>query len=107
MSNEWQTAFFCVSCEREMSHDIKMYNHGRCPHCGYKHPSASTIVATVDRGYMMMRNDTPWWKFSEAKYVRVFDDGKQLKGMQYKKALQPKKYFYEDESLENHPDWKF
>ena len=34
----------CVKCNGDLTFEQKMLSHGRCPLCGYKDPSACTIV---------------------------------------------------------------
>lgn len=50
----WQTGYFCVECEGELSWDAMMNSpagHGTCPICGFRDPGACTIVACKERPY--------------------------------------------------------
>lgn len=42
------TEFCCVLCEHPLTDRERFYSHGRCPHCGYKHPQAGTIVQCTE-----------------------------------------------------------
>jgi DNA-directed RNA polymerase subunit RPC12/RpoP len=60
---DYNTAWFCVSCDAEMSYYTKLHSHGRCFHCGHKSLSSGTIVDTYERGWR--KTHTPsgkWWK---------------------------------------------
>ena len=47
----WENAWFCVSCDRELSWETKMRSHGRCPMCGHKGDHAGTVVDCVEKGF--------------------------------------------------------
>lgn len=49
-SDVWTTEHRCVDCDRIITEDERFYSGGRCPHCGFKHSSACTIVQTTERG---------------------------------------------------------
>jgi DNA-directed RNA polymerase subunit RPC12/RpoP len=74
----YRTAYFCVSCKEEMSFETMMHSHGRCPHCGFKHPSACTVVACFERGYYYKKIN-PWWKIWKKQFERtLLPDDKKL-----------------------------
>jgi len=56
------TIFFCVSCNASLTNDQRMYSEGTCPFCGYRGPTADTIVESYPRAYEKVRI-APWWKF--------------------------------------------
>jgi hypothetical protein len=67
----YKTAWFCVSCDGELTDWQVMYSNGRCPKCGFKGESAGTIVDTNERAY---RVDLPWWAPFNRKAFRVYLD---------------------------------
>ena len=59
----YKTAWFCVSCNGEVSYGQKMHSHGRCPLCGYKGEKACTILETYEVAYIRKRIPSgSWWK---------------------------------------------
>ena len=71
--SDWRTAWFCVSCNGELTDHQRRYSNARCPLCGHKAEGAITFVRTTERAYRVSR-DPRWWKFL-APVVRVFADG--------------------------------
>ena len=69
----WKTAWFCVECKEQLNANDELYhNNGRCPHCGFKHPSACTIVKSFERAYRKIIVDSPpWWKFWVKPIVKI------------------------------------
>lgn len=65
----WSTAYFCIKCHQELTDFQRMYSNGRCPLCGYKHPSACTIVEVFERPFKWVRIN-PRWKFWKKQYER-------------------------------------
>ena len=59
--SSWKTAYFCVNCDKEISHHSVMYNHGRCPLCDFKHPTACTIVETYTKPKIWVKHKSTWW----------------------------------------------
>ena len=59
----WRVAWFCASCDGELSWGQVMYSHGMCPRCGHKGRGAVTIVDTMERSYRL--SPRPWWRFWE------------------------------------------
>jgi Zn ribbon nucleic-acid-binding protein len=55
----WFIVQECVKCTYVLSRKEVMYNNGVCVHCGYKGPSACTIVDTKD--YSARRITKTWW----------------------------------------------
>lgn len=66
--SNWGTEHCCVKCGAFLTFSEKMYNLGRCPKCGYKHPDASTVVRTKERGFRIATKKTgSWWQFWKKK----------------------------------------
>ena len=65
----YHNAHFCVNCDEELSSFERMYSDGRCPYCGFKHPSSCTIVRTKE-GFYYYERVAPWWKFWVRNKVR-------------------------------------
>lgn len=51
----------CIKCEGALSYVVVMGSHGRCPLCGYKHPSSCTIIKT--REYAVKYVHKVWYFF--------------------------------------------
>ena len=68
----YYNAYFCIKCDNELTWKQRMYSYGRCPYCGYKEPSAGTIVSCYERGYKWVRNNVPWYKFWKSHYSKQF-----------------------------------
>ena len=75
--SEWRTEYRCVNCHKPMSYETRFHSSGRCPMCGFKHPSSCTIIKTYEVPYRLKRI-APWWKFW-IKPIRVYSDNKNLK----------------------------
>ncbi len=67
----WLKAFFCVSCDGELSWGQKMYSNGCCPKCGEN--TGLTIVSTYSKSYKLVRNK-PWWKNIGNMYSKVWKE---------------------------------
>lgn len=72
----WKTEYRCVSCNQRLSEFERMYSHGRCPCCGYKSPSAGTIVDTTERAYRTVVTWSMKFPFRHTKrvYLEGYDD---------------------------------
>ena len=58
----YKTAHFCGHCEKELSYRQVMYSLGRCPLCGYKSKSASSVVATKEKAFKIVKIPSgKWW----------------------------------------------
>ena len=68
----YKTAWFCSSCEGELTDTQRMYSYGRCPLCGHKHERACTIVHTTDRAYKEVEVPSGEW-YKPNNTVRVFN----------------------------------
>jgi len=60
-SHGWQVAFFCVSCNQQLSMWQTFYNDGACPHCAHIGENAATITAHSKRLYRFWRPRS-WWR---------------------------------------------
>ncbi len=68
MNHKFYTAFFCASCNAELSFYEIMHSHGCCPYCGKL--SNSTVVGSHERAYKLVKIASKWWQLS--KYKRVY-----------------------------------
>lgn len=64
----WRTAVLCVKCKAWLNLEEEVMSRGRCPKCGNKGTSTSTIVETYDRGYRLLPRSA-WWKLWETRKV--------------------------------------
>ena len=71
VNGKWSAAYFCVSCEQEMSYKAKMLSNGVCPHCGTGW--GSTIVCTTEKIFRNVRISA-WWQFWLPSFKREFKE---------------------------------
>ncbi len=73
--NRWFTEYRCVECKKPINEIDKMYSDGRCPHCGFKHKNACTIVKTTEHAVKIVKKpiEPPpkFWEFWKPKYIEV------------------------------------
>ena len=58
----WYLENRCVSCKGSLSDGAVMYSSGQCPRCGYKDPSACTVVEVTEHPYFL-ESVGYWWQF--------------------------------------------
>lgn len=61
-TGSWRHSSHCIECDGELSDYQKYNSHGRCPLCGYKSPSACTIVEIYEKPYRNLYMK-PLWMF--------------------------------------------
>lgn len=60
---KYETAWYCVECDHELTNHERMYSYGRCPYCGYKSLFACTIVETYEAKRGSIKEKRSWWQF--------------------------------------------
>lgn len=59
----YRPAFFCKSCNEQLSWNTKMHSHGVCPYCGAS--SGDTVVDCVTRAVWVEPPKSLWQRFKE------------------------------------------
>lgn len=58
---KYKTIWFCIECDHKLTDHERMYSHGRCPYCGFKHKDACTIVKTREEAKRI--EEKKWYQF--------------------------------------------
>jgi DNA-directed RNA polymerase subunit RPC12/RpoP len=48
---KWEIGYKCIECKKELSEYEVYYSYGVCSYCGFKHPTACTIVGKIEYSY--------------------------------------------------------
>jgi hypothetical protein len=57
---KWRTAWFCITCDKELTRKEVIYNYGRCPYCGYKGKNASIFIEVYEKAYQFVKVGSLW-----------------------------------------------
>lgn len=68
VAGEWETAYFCKECNKELSYDDKMGSNGLCTYCG--NAEGTTIIETnkkakrwITTSISLFKGERGYWEF--------------------------------------------